>query len=321
MSEIARRPTFCLKPLEPELKPEVREWVGGLRDVWETAGLSIGQFAVLHPFDKGTISRYLNGRRVPSDHHFLNMLLSTLASNGRPVTPDVREHLAGLHMRALETAHPHEYRVRLVKDELEIALIGKLEAERYATALESQLAKRSREMQELARREDRLHAAWEGEQERLRLEIDELVKQLDRANYRSFKAEQRCQRLELQLELIDILDQFDFSAFAVREAVAQKSLDDPLGVVDLLKGFHYLGMYDQASALADRAADHIPLVPAHYAFSDEEDALSIEMDPLVSLIEQLISMGLTDQANRLIGRIEAEHIPIRRYVRLARRLR
>lgn len=321
MSEIARRPTLGLKPLESELKPEVREWVGELRAVWETVGLSMGQFAVLYPFDKGTISRYLNGRRVPSDHHFLNMLLSALASNGRPVTPVVREHLAGLHMRALEAAHPHEYRVRLVKDELEIALTGKLEAERYATALESQLAKRNREMQELVNREDRLHDAWEGESERLGLEIDELTKQLDHAQYRAFKAEERCQRLELRLELVDILDQADFSASAVRDAVAQKTLDDPLGVVELLKGFHYLGMYDQASALADHAADHIPLVPAYYAFSTDEDALSVEMDPLVSLIYQLMRMDLTDQVNRLISRIEAQYIPIRPYLRLVRRPR
>jgi hypothetical protein len=50
----------------------------------------------------------------------LDKLLAIQAEYGQPVTPAVREHLAGLQLHALEVAHPHEYRVRLVSDELEI---------------------------------------------------------------------------------------------------------------------------------------------------------------------------------------------------------
>src|SRR5215471_15393929 len=121
MSEIAYRSPACLKPLAPGLSPEVLDWVSELRVIWAAAGLSMNEFASLHPIDKGTVSRYLNGQRVPRDRWFLDKLLAIQADGGDPVTLAVREHLTGLHLRALEVAHPHEYRVRLVSDQLEIA--------------------------------------------------------------------------------------------------------------------------------------------------------------------------------------------------------
>lgn len=46
---------------------------------------------------KGTISRYLNGQRVPRDRWFLDRLLAIQSDNGNPVTLAVREHLTRLH--------------------------------------------------------------------------------------------------------------------------------------------------------------------------------------------------------------------------------
>jgi hypothetical protein len=67
----------------------------------------------------------------------LPKLLAILADRGVAVTPAVCEHLTALHLRARQAAHPHEYRVRPVQDELEIAVTGRLEAERYARAQRS----------------------------------------------------------------------------------------------------------------------------------------------------------------------------------------
>ena len=163
----------------------------------------MGQFAVLHPFDKGTISRYLSGHRVPGERHFLDTLLGTLESYGRPVTPDVREYLTGLQMRALEAAHPHEYRVRLVKDELEIALTGRVEAERYARSLEEQLTERNREVNELTEDRNRLRATLDAEYARLIQEIEKLSKDLDLARSRTARADKRCAELEAVLDLME----------------------------------------------------------------------------------------------------------------------
>ncbi len=97
MYAIARQTPASLKPLDPGLSVEVLDWVGELRMIWVAIGLSMNQFASLHPIDKGTISRYLNGQRVPRDHWFLDKLLAIHADSGNPLTPAVREHLTTLH--------------------------------------------------------------------------------------------------------------------------------------------------------------------------------------------------------------------------------
>src|ERR1700743_106602 len=101
MPEMSFLPASVLKPLDPDLRAEVRVWVDELRAVWQATGLSMGQFAVLPPFDKGTISRYLSGQRVPGERHFLDTLLTTLESYGRPVTPPWRAYLVGLQRTPL----------------------------------------------------------------------------------------------------------------------------------------------------------------------------------------------------------------------------
>jgi diguanylate cyclase (GGDEF)-like protein len=218
MPDIARRFPADLKPLASGLSPEVLDWAAELRTIWAATGLSMNQFASLHPIDKGTISRYLNGQRVPRDRWFLDKLLAIQADYGQQVTPDVREHLATLQLRALEVAHPHEYRVRRVSDELEIALTSKLEAERYARALEEQLTDRNRQASELAEARGRLRAGWDADRiamqadcERLTQEIGQLAVQLHLAQERATQAERRCQLLE------DVLDHLDAHAPAIDE--------------------------------------------------------------------------------------------------------
>ena len=210
MSDIVCRPGAGPKPLEPRISGEVLDWVNELRSIWDALGLSMNEFASMHPIDKGTISRYLSGQRVPRDRWFLDKLLAILTDRGKPVTPAVREYLTELHLRALQVAHPHEYRIRLINDELEIALTGKLEAERYARALEEQLAERSRQVQELTDDKGRLRAAWDADHaamqadyERLTQEIDDIAGQLRLARERAMRAERRCRELEGFLDRMD----------------------------------------------------------------------------------------------------------------------
>lgn len=183
--DIIVKPRTTLKPLDPELRAEALKWATELRGIWLATGLTLGQFASLHPVDKGTVSRYLNGERVPRDRWFLDRLLEIRADKGEPLTPAVCEHLTKLHLRALEVAHPHEYKVRPVQDELEVAFIGKLEAERYAHALEEQLARRNREIQHLNRDKRLQRESRNAEYERLTTEIGRLTRQLHMAEERA----------------------------------------------------------------------------------------------------------------------------------------
>jgi hypothetical protein len=301
MPEISLLPVSGLKSLDPDLRPEVRSWVDELRAVWQATGLSMGQFAVLHPFDKGTISRYLSGQRVPGERHFLDTLLTTLDSYGRPVTPAVREYLTGLQMSALEAAHPHEYRVRLVKDELEIALTGKQEAERYARALEKQMADRNREMQEMTEDRNRLRATLDAEYARLIQEVDELAADLDLARTRSVRAEQRCVELESVLDLMDQAFSDEREGTEVPAAVSYQDWgrialrvlppDDPYAVADFLSLLDRLGLRDHAGELADRVVAHI---------SDKRHTTDdiTRQDGFLPLLATMNRLRLHDQADR-----------------------
>jgi hypothetical protein len=314
MAEISCLPATALKPLDPELRPEVRVWVDELREVWQATGLSMGQFAVLHPFDKGTISRYLGGHRVPGERHFLDALLTTLDSHGRPVTPAVREYLTGLQMRALEAAHPHEYRVRLVKDELEVALTGRQEAERYARGLEEQLAERNRDIQDLTEDRNRLRATLDAEYARLMQEIDQLSQDLSLARSRSVRADQRCAELEAVLDLMDqayssqdrdvdvppAVPYADWGSIAARVL----PLEDPYAVADFLSLLDRLGLRDYAGQLADRVSAH---------FSDRRHSPDDmkKQDGLLPLLATMNRLRFYDQADKfsaLLGYTTCRHL-------------
>jgi hypothetical protein len=252
-------------------------------------GMSINRFARLNPVDKGTISRYLNGQRVPRDQWFLDQLLAIQADNGKPVTPAVREHLRRLHLHALQTAHPHEYQVRLVRDELRIAHTSKQEAERYARALEEQLAERNRRIQELTDDKRRLRAAWdadriamEAEYERLTGEVNEIMRQLGLARERAAWAERRCQQLE------DLLDRLDTLPSADKDGTGTSfPVHDPDTVASQLARFREMGLDDQVTVLAERAAAQAPVS---------------DVCKLVRLLATLHAVGAIDQASRLARR-------------------
>ena len=182
-----------------------------LRALFDAAGMKISVFVGLHPeIDKGTVSRYLNGKRVPGTHWFLDKLLDARAAQGHPVTDEVRDHLMNLQLQALRVKHPHEFRVRMVRDELEIAVTAWKEAERYARDLEEQLKDRNRQIEELAAAKQRLRDSWDADHEqmqakhdRLNREIDDLTEQLHLAQQRTARAEHRSEELVKLLEILD----------------------------------------------------------------------------------------------------------------------
>ncbi|WP_440072704.1 SpoIIE family protein phosphatase [Streptosporangium sp. OZ121] len=214
VSQIARRPVE-LAPLSPELSPQVGAWVGELRTQFTALGMSISLFCRLHPVvDKGTVSRYLNGKRVPAERWFLDQILAMRASAGVPVTDEVRAYMVDLQMAALQVAHPHEYRVRKVNDELKIAVTRWKEAERYAQALEHQLTERTQTLQDLRTETEGLRAAWNHDRTRYHEEIASLAQELELGRDRVRQAEHRVQVLS------DLLDRLEAQQVARGESPA-----------------------------------------------------------------------------------------------------
>jgi hypothetical protein len=261
MLDIALKSQANLSPLDSGLSPEVLDWARALRRLWEAIGLSINRFAQLHPMvDKGTVSRYLNGKRVPTEPWFLDQLLAILSNRGRPVTEEVREHLKILQLAALQAAHPHEFRVRQIRDQLEIAQTSKVEAERFARALEAELAERNRRIQDLVDDKRRLRAAWDAdrvamqaEYDRLTREIGEISEQLRLAQERATCSEWRCQQLE------ELLSQMDKVRAPDGTTAAPFYVTDPDAVASHLAAFRDVGSRDQVLALSDWAATHLPV--------------------------------------------------------------
>ncbi len=316
MANIACRSNADLKPLNAGLSVEVLDWVDELRIIWSAAGLSMNEFASLHPIDKGTISRYLNGKRVPRDRWFLDKLLAIQADNGQPVTTAVREHLTGLHLRALKVAHPQEYRVRLVNDELEIALTGKLEAERYARSLEGQLAERSRQVRDLTDDKGRLRAAWDAdrvviqaEHERLTREIAEITGQLNLTRERAVQAEWRCRKLE------DLLNRLETPSSEDEDSTgARYPLNDPSALASQRGTFWDMGWGDDLSVPTGRAADHVSVsdvrqlvrqlavmrdAGADLGVSTLDALQMLEAEALAALLVTLCAVGADDVVRKL----------------------
>ncbi len=270
------------RPLAPQLSPEVQAWVDELQALWAATDMTINRFAAANPIDKGTVSRYLRGERVPREHWFLDKLLAIQAEKGKEISQHVREHLVWLQLEALRIAHPAEYRVRRVSDELELAVVAQREAERYTHALEQQLADRRHQIDELTHWLDRLRAAWdadlitqqtskdrleqriaelENEVAELESEVAELTGDLRYAQKRSAEAEDRCYRLE------ELLNHLDTPHTDDPDDPFQGILPtDPDSVIRLLDTMQRMGAGDQAQALAGRAATGIEAANPYMAW-------------------------------------------------------
>ncbi|MFB4304309.1 hypothetical protein [Actinomadura sp. NTSP31] len=294
-------------PLSPGLSPAVAAWTRELRTVWSAADMSINRFAGRYPVDKGTLSRYLNGKRVPRDQWFLNTLLAVLAEQGRAVSQPVRDHLIGLQLEALQVAHPHEYKVRRVSDELELAHVGWQEAQRYARSLEEQLADRIRQIEELTDQNGQLRAAWdadrvtvEAEKHRLEQEISDLNRQLQQACQRSAQAEERCEQLEKALHYLDASRYSDSETTeSPRSDADHGDLADSLrgiplnnagGVAAMLNALRQMGARLQALALAEQAVTVVTVTNANDVMRLLSELKELDSDLVLELAGRAVSV-------------------------------
>ena len=273
--------------------------MGELRALWAATGMTINRFAAVHPIDKGTVSRYLRGERVPREHWFLDRLLEIQAEKGKEVSQQVREHLIWLQLEALRVAHPGEYRVRRVSDELEVAVVAQREAERHAHALEQQLTDRLHRIDDLTRQLELLRAAWDADRivqqadkeqleqqiAGLEREVAELARYLQYARQRSADAEHRCQKLEELLNHLDAPHNND------PDDLQNISFADPDSVVRLLESMQRVGAEDQARALAERAAT---------------ETEATDPDCVIRLLDVMQRVGAEDQARALAERAATE---------------
>ncbi|MGI5325054.1 helix-turn-helix domain-containing protein [Actinomadura nitritigenes] len=115
-----KKPSERLGPLPAELQPDVAELAALLRDLLDETGLPLTALAVRIHWDKGTISRYLSGERVPSPE-FIEALFRE-ADKSKEREPELlrRDQARDLYLAALQVSNKRSLEV----EELRLTLAG-----------------------------------------------------------------------------------------------------------------------------------------------------------------------------------------------------
>lgn len=209
-----------LVPLSSNLSQEGRRLAEALRTLFLPLKVSVRRYGARRHLDAGTVSRYLNGTRVPSWDFVMNLLHDVAEEHGSPTVMTL-DHLRDLHRSALRASDSPRHVIQLLRGELadsdrrarewslhENVLRQALQERQHRVAdLEiqlRQLVSREREQEQegldaLTRHQEELHT-MQAERDRLRQEIGRLTQELEQARKRGLFYEQRCEQLERQLE-------------------------------------------------------------------------------------------------------------------------
>lgn len=207
-----------LSALSEDVAAEKRALAESLRELFTALDMSIRRYAARHHLDTSTVSRYLQGKRVPQ-WSFVTQLMDDLRENGRPPTPDVVELLRVQHGRALGDGSPRQ-KLQELQHQLALADQRSQMAEKRRRQLTRMLRDQKRELSKThtkllrldREREEQQYAheaavvAWEGhydslreQRDQLRVEVGALNEELVRARDEVSAAEQQCAELEREL--------------------------------------------------------------------------------------------------------------------------
>lgn len=89
-----------------------------LRTLFASLDISQRQYALRHHYDRGTVSRYFSGQRLP-ERAFIEQLLDEIGDHlGHPVTAEARQETHRLFLQALSRRSPGQHRIQVLTDEL-----------------------------------------------------------------------------------------------------------------------------------------------------------------------------------------------------------
>lgn len=218
-----------LEPKRHSLAIEIQTLVEAMRILFHDLEISQARYAARIHRDKGSVSRFFSGERIPPWDFVHGLLVaSTLQHGSTPPTTEVVAHFRRLHHAALESGGSPSHRIQLLQDRLADA---DLRAQRLASresdlevalqAAQRRIADLQVSQRELEAESDQLYEQqtseltlyrMEGEAERDTLldEIHRLKGELQLAHERRMIAEARCSELERLLgEAVDDGDQSD----------------------------------------------------------------------------------------------------------------
>ncbi|MFI9052137.1 DnaA ATPase domain-containing protein [Streptomyces sp. NPDC053427] len=212
-----------LEPLDSDLPPEAGELAAALRSLFDALEVSVRRYGARRHRDAGSISRFLNGTRIPAWEFVADLLTDVAEQRGTAATPEMVEHLRRLHHRALAAGGSPLHRVQLLEAQLADAdrsarrsVVRERAIEDALLDAQHRVADLELQLRQLQLAEDRdrsgvplvpqIHedpldplAALRKERDLLRDQVQDLSEELKDAHTRRIHAEQRCNELERQL--------------------------------------------------------------------------------------------------------------------------
>ncbi|MEU6665645.1 response regulator [Streptomyces sp. NPDC046727] len=212
-----------LRPLGNDLPEAARALAQALRELFEGLDISVRRYAARRQWDPGTLSRYLNGNRIPPWKAVQELLADLGEHRGAVVTPDAVEMVRELYRAAVDCGSSQHHAMEVIEEQLADADRRSRRSSVQGDVLGDALLERTNRIHDLEVRLSQLEADWKAERGRadelaaahpnasqLLEERDLLQQQVTRlgAELQSMRderaaAEERCRLLERQLETLE----------------------------------------------------------------------------------------------------------------------
>ncbi|MER6089754.1 response regulator [Streptomyces bluensis] len=212
-----------LRPLGEDLNDASRALAQALRELFEGLQVSVRRYAARRRLDPGTVSRYLNGTRLPPWQMINDLFADVAEHRGTAVTTEAIELVRGLYGLAVDAASSPKHAVEILEQQLADADRVSRRSSVRGDVLGDALLDRTQRIADLETRLNQLEADRIAEQKRadelaaahpdisgliaerneLQLEVERLQTDLKKAQAQRAAAEDRCDLLERQLDAVE----------------------------------------------------------------------------------------------------------------------
>ncbi|MEU5401651.1 ATP-binding protein [Streptomyces sp. NPDC005963] len=128
-----------LKKLDPELKPEIAAWAIRLREFYTILNMTLVELEQHLGVTPATLSRYLNGERLPEITFLARLDAAVESKTGRALRPEVVCSVREQYYAACAVREPQRHQVYVLQDALKEAEGRAAEAERTVWELRTEL--------------------------------------------------------------------------------------------------------------------------------------------------------------------------------------
>jgi transcriptional regulator with XRE-family HTH domain len=205
--------------------PEVAALATELTKLFKGLEIPQQQYAVRVTMDKSTVSRYLNGRRVPTQDFIDRLFVEIERHRGVAITPEARLSIQRMRMTALKLTDPQAFELEDLRDQVDRSHRRVKQLLRQQEALELLLDRKEEDAKKYKNQLELLRGDWiadnieletsalevsaenkriKEEKQNLQQEIKDLKLQLSELMERRIDAEERCTELEDRLAQAEV---------------------------------------------------------------------------------------------------------------------